>query len=133
MSPPYLCQFFHRLHRADPETVSAVQTAGTVDHAGDRTADTVLGTDAAAALTADAFIGVNTVAGFMDNFAAERKALTEGRKLAEIKVFPFPFIKVEHLQSVPAFFGGIDFCHIGVFLKNFVQPFLSDPAHRPPD
>ncbi len=133
MSPPYLCQFFHCLYRADPETVSAVQTAGTVDYAGDRTADTVLGTDAAAALTADAFIRANMVACLMDRFAAKRKALTEGRKLAEIKVFPFSFIKVEHFQSVPAFFGGIDFCHIGVFLKNFVQPFLSDPAHRPPD
>ena len=64
---------------------------------------------------------------------AEGKALAEGRLPGQVKVLPLPFIEVKHLQGAAALPGGIDVLHIGVFLKNLLQPCGPNIPHRSPE
>ena len=96
-----------------------MQTVGGVNAARDRIADTIYRADTSAALAADTFFRNNAIAVFLNTLTTKRKALSIGRKLGKVEIFPLAFVELKHFQSLPAFFGGIDFCHVGVLFKDF--------------
>lgn len=108
-----------------------MQTVGGVNAARDRIADTIYRADTSAALAADTFFRNNAIAVFLNTLTTKRKALSIGRKLGKVEIFPLAFVELKHFQSLPAFFGGIDFCHVGVLFKDFCQPLFSDIPYRP--
>ena len=99
--------------------VSAMQAVGGVNASWDRIADTIHWANAPAALAADTFFRNNAIAVFLNTLTAEGKALAIGRKLGKVEIFTLTFVELKHFQSLPAFFGGIDFRHIGVLFKDF--------------
>lgn len=123
----------HGFHRANSETISTVDAVALVNLAGNRIADTALGTDTVTTLTTNALIRIDTVAGLVDFFTTESKTLAVGRELGEIEVFSLRLIDMEYLKRLLAFFSRIDFCHIRIFFKNLPQPFLADIPHSTPD
>ena len=96
-----------------------MQAMGGVNAAWDRIADTIHRADASAALATDTFFRNNAIAVFLNMLTTKGKALAIGRKLGEVEIFTLAFVELKHFQSLPAFFGGIDFRHIGVLFKDF--------------
>lgn len=82
----------HGFHRANSETISTVDAVALVNLAGNRIADTALGTDTVTTLTTNALIRIDTVAGLVDFFTTESKTLAVGRELGEIEVFSLRLI-----------------------------------------
>lgn len=110
---------FHSAYRTDGKAVSAMQAVGGVNVSWDCTADTIHRANAPAALAADTFFRNNAIAVFLNTLTAEGKTLAIGRKLGKVEIFALTFVELKHFQSLPAFFGGIDFRHIGVLFKDF--------------
>lgn len=96
-----------------------MQAVGSVNASWDRTADTIHRANAPAALAADTLFRNYAIAAFLNTLTAEGKALAIGRKLGKVEIFALTFVELKHFQSLPAFFGGIDFRHIGVLFKDF--------------
>ena len=92
---------------------------GGVNVSWDRTADTIHRANAPAALAADTFFRNNAIAVFLNTLTAEGKTLAIGRKLGKVEIFALTFVELKHLQSLPAFIGGIDFSRLGVIVNDF--------------
>lgn len=96
-----------------------MQAVGGVNASWDRNADTIHRADTSAALAADTLFRNNAIAAFLNTLTTKRKALSIGRKLGKVEIFSLAFVELKHFQSLPAFFGRIDFRHIGVLFKDF--------------
>ena len=128
-----LHQPLHGLHRANAETVAAMDTMAMVDLTGNRIADAPLWTDAPTALTANTLTGIDVIASLADFFTTKSKTLAAGREMGEVEVFSLRFVDVEYFKDFPAFLGGIDFGHVGILLKNLRQSLLTDVPYSTPD
>ena len=108
-----------------------MQAVGGVNASRDCIADAIHRADAPAALTANTFFRNNVIPVFLNTLAAKGKALAIGRKLGKVEIFTLAFVELKHFQHLPAFFGGINFRHIGVLFKDFRQAVFPDVPYSP--